>query len=44
MEYKLYYKDKLLNLSYCDNISSVINLDNYNISLEYSNSFENLLA
>ena len=43
IEYKLYYKDKLLNLSYCDNISFIINLDNYNISLEDSNSFENLL-
>ena len=43
MKYKLYYKDKLLNLSYCENILIIIYLNNFNISLEDSNSFETLL-
>ena len=41
MEYKLYYKDKLLNLSYCDGvgvkISTKINFENYNIDFNKIN-------
>jgi hypothetical protein len=41
--YKLYYKDILLNLSYCGNNLPIINLDYYNISLNDSNFIEILL-